>query len=84
MRSIDKMTTTEALASANGWTLVYWDAAYAAACNSVSDEMLADVEQDADDLREQITSSVNDAVTGAWIEGLSHDEWVSAALRRLR
>lgn len=84
MRTDAPMTTDTAQAAANGWTLVQWDAAYEAACDSVESEYLAGTDADDTDAQEQGRKAVADAVTNAWAEGRSHDEWVSAALRRLR
>jgi len=84
MRTNEPMTTDETLAAANGWTLVQWNAAYAAACDSVEDQHLAGTDPDDTDAAEAARKAVADAVTNAWNEGRSHDEWVSAALRRLR
>jgi hypothetical protein len=84
MRTDTAMTTEAALAAENGWTLIVWDAAYAAACDSVESEYLRGVDPDDTDAGEQARKAVEDAVTNVWQEGLSHDEWMSAALRRLR
>ena len=61
-----------------------WQAAYAEVCETVEGEFLRDVNPDDEFLIEQANKSVADAVTNVWIEGLSQDDWVSAALRRLR
>ena len=84
MRSNEPMTTSEAHAAANGWALLQWYAAYEAACNSVEDEYLAGIDADDTDAMEQGRKACANAVTNAWDEGRSHDEWVSAALRALR
>lgn len=84
MRTDAPMTTDATQAAANGWTLVQWDAAYEAACDSAEAEHLRGVDTDDTDAMEQGRKQVADAVTSAWVEGRSHDEWVSAALRRLR
>lgn len=59
-----------------------WQAAYAEVCDAVEAEMLRDVEDDG--IAEQVRDSVRDAVTNAWSEGQSHDDWCADALRRLR
>lgn len=84
MRTDSPMTTDAALAAEHGWTQVQWQAAYEAACNSVEDEHLSPIDPDNTDAREQARKSIADAVTNAWAEGHTHDEWVAAALRRLR
>lgn len=84
MRIMDKMTTEESLAKEHGWHLVNWDAAYEEARNRLFAEALNDVAFHDDWLNGQITKSVNDALTNAWIEGMSHMEWVSAALLTMR
>lgn len=61
-----------------------WQAAYGEACESVEAEYLAGVDADDTDALDQGMKAVADAVTNAWSEGLSHDEWVSGALRSLR
>lgn len=60
----------------------YWSAAGEVE-DAVSNEWMAGTDPD-DALFEQMKKSVSDAVNNSWVEGLSHDEWVSAALRRLR
>ena len=84
MFTTTKRTTDETLADHHGWALCEWEAIDEAACDSVLNEMLVGVDPDDDDLRDQITHSVSDAVANAWQEGMSHDEWVSAALRILQ
>ena len=85
MRTDAPMTTDPALAAENGWALLAsWDAAYSEVCDSVESEYLSGLGEEDDDAMEQGRKAVADAVTNAWDEGLSHDEWISAALRRLR
>lgn len=45
---------------------------------------LASLDADDTDAMDAARKTVNDAVNNTWSEGLSHDEWVSAALARLR
>lgn len=85
MRTDAPMTTDPTLAGEHGWMLlVSWDAAYSEVCDSVESEYLSGLDGEDDDAQEQGRKAVADAVTIAWDEGLSHDEWMSAALRRLR
>jgi hypothetical protein len=84
MRTNEPMTIDATQAATNGWTLVQWDAAYEAACDSAEAEHLAGTDPDDTDALEAGRKAVADAVTNAWDEGRSHDEWVSAALRSLR
>jgi hypothetical protein len=63
---------------------INWDAAYETACDSVLNEMLHGCDPDDEFVVAEMTKSVNDAVTNAWHDGLSHDGWCDAALRRLR
>lgn len=60
----------------------YWAAA-AEVEAAVSGEWMAGSEI-GDDMLDQMQKSVTDAVNNAWQEGMTHDEWVSAALRALR
>jgi len=85
MRTNVPMTTDAALADANGWALVNWNPCYEAACDSVMGEYAGRIGFDPDytDAHNDATDAVNNAVTNSWSEGMSHDEWVSVALRRL-
>jgi hypothetical protein len=64
------------------------DDGYWAAAAEVSDEVeaqyCADIDADDTDGLCQARKVVSERVNNAWVEGLSHDEWVSAALRALR
>lgn len=61
-----------------------WEAAYGEVCDAVEDQILAGIDADDEDAQAQARDAVADAATNAWSEGASHDEWVSATLRRLR
>lgn len=84
MRTDAPMTTEEAQAAANGWTLVNWEAAFSEAVDSAEAEYLRDIDPDNETAMEQARGAVSDALANTWDEGMSHDAWVSAALRRLR
>ena len=84
MTTDGRMTTDEALAAKRGWTLIEWEPAYMAACEDVLEQLVSE-NPDADDAkRDAMEKAVNDAVTSAWKEGLSHEDWCNAVLRRLR
>jgi hypothetical protein len=84
MQTDDRMTTNEAIAQKKGWTLIEWEPAYIAACEDVLEQLVSE-HPDADDAkRDEMEKTVNDAVTNAWKEGLSHEDWCNKVLRRLR
>ena len=84
MRTTQPMTTDETLARKHGWTLVNWDAAYEAACDSLENQPSIYEGFDVDDDRQQdlLRKSVADVVTNSWEEGLSHDAWTNRAMGR--
>ena len=59
-----------------------WQAAYDAVCDAVQAEFTNGVEDER--VLEQAEKSVADAVTNTWHEGITHDDWCSFALMRLR
>ncbi len=83
-------------AEAAGWSqplptnhvILAGEAGYWAAAAEVSDEVeaqyCADIDADDTDAMEGARKVVSERVNNAWSEGMSHDEWVSAALRSLR
>lgn len=60
----------------------YWAAA-AEVQDAVEAQTLRDLDPDDDSITEQARKAAGDAVNNAWSEGITHDEWVSAALRLL-
>jgi hypothetical protein len=61
----------------------YWDAATEVEVEAAS-AVCGDLGELDNDAFAQLQKSVGDAVNNAWIEGFSHDEWVAAAVQRLR
>jgi hypothetical protein len=61
----------------------YW-AAHAEVADAVEAEYCADVDADDTDAMDEARKVVSERVNNTWAEGISHDEWVSAALRSLR
>jgi hypothetical protein len=67
------------------------EAGYSAAAEAVADavadeiyQALADVDSDDDTAVAHLRDAVNNAVNEAFWDGITHDEWCAAALRRLR
>lgn len=61
----------------------YWAAA-GEVVDAVEAQYCADIDPDDTDAMDEARKVVSERVNNAWVEGLSHDEWVSAALRALR
>lgn len=59
-------------------------AAHAEVADAVEAEYCAGMDADDTDAMEDARKLVSERVNNAWVEGLSHDEWVSAALRSVR
>ena len=87
------MFTTEAAAAAWGRPLPshhiilagmdgYW-AASGEVCDAITDQAMRAVESLDDDAAAQMSNRIGDEVNNAFDEGMSHDEWCSAALRAL-
>lgn len=83
MRTTTPMTTDANLATEHGWTLINYEAAYEETCDSVFNDKICGQDRDDPDVFEQVCKSVSDAVSNAWVEGMSHDDWTSAARRRM-